>query len=269
MITVWARSTPRWRGCRAAGRTGGSRCSSRRPRPGPPPGRRRGWRRRADGRLPSASVAPRTAFPSTMIASSSGVSRSVPGATTTPATTSRAAVSRAAVSRGGLGEEPGADHRIHRGGVGAGDHPPDGGLRRRSGASAVELREHLGGHVGGPAGDRVLYASVQAAVTPRIRDGLLASDRSIKVGLFGKKKPKRVKDPETRQMLTQVLAEAGFDPEEDRLSLDGARPVAARHPPLPAGLKRPHHHSYRYYNCRANGRNESITHTALRQSRVW
>ena len=63
-------------------------------------------------------------------------------------------LTRSGVARSGLGEEPGTDHRIHRGGVGTGDHPPDRGLRRRSGASTVELHEHLGGHIGGPAGDR-------------------------------------------------------------------------------------------------------------------
>ena len=56
--------------------------------------------------------------------------------------------------RGGLVGQPGADRRVHRGGVGAGDHPPDRRLRRRTGASAVELHQQLGGHVGDPAGDR-------------------------------------------------------------------------------------------------------------------
>ena len=58
------------------------------------------------------------------------------------------------VASGGVGEQPGADHRVHRVGVDAGDHSPDGGLRRGIAASAVEPGEHLGGHVGGPAGDR-------------------------------------------------------------------------------------------------------------------
>ncbi len=56
---------------------------------------------------------------------------------------------------GGLCEQPGAHHGVHRGGVGAGEHPPQRGFRRepRTG-SGVEPGQHLGGHVGDPAGDR-------------------------------------------------------------------------------------------------------------------
>src|SRR3954447_22522508 len=55
---------------------------------------------------------------------------------------------------GDVGEQPGADHRVHLVGVGAGHHSPDGGLRWWVAASAVEPGENLGGHVAGPAGDR-------------------------------------------------------------------------------------------------------------------
>jgi hypothetical protein len=61
---------------------------------------------------------------------------------------------RIGLACGGLSDQPGADHRVHRRGVGAGDHPPDGGLRRCLGALAVELGQQLCGDIGGPAGDR-------------------------------------------------------------------------------------------------------------------
>jgi hypothetical protein len=55
---------------------------------------------------------------------------------------------------GGLCEQPGAHRSVHRGGVSAGEHPPQRGLRRGPRGSGVEPGQHLGGHVGDPAGDR-------------------------------------------------------------------------------------------------------------------
>ncbi|MCA1675841.1 MAG: hypothetical protein LC799_27920 [Actinobacteria bacterium] len=55
---------------------------------------------------------------------------------------------------GVLPDQPGADHRVHRCGIGSGDHPPDGGHRWWPGSLTVELRQQFGRHVGDPTGDR-------------------------------------------------------------------------------------------------------------------
>lgn len=56
---------------------------------------------------------------------------------------------------GGSLHQPGTHRGVDRGGVGPGKHPPQRGLGREHRArAAVELGQHLSGHIGGPPGDR-------------------------------------------------------------------------------------------------------------------
>jgi hypothetical protein len=57
-------------------------------------------------------------------------------------------------SCGGLLDQPGPDRGVHRGWVGSGEHPPQGGLRWRPRGPSVEPGHQLGGHIGNPASDR-------------------------------------------------------------------------------------------------------------------